>query len=221
MMKRWGKGRLGVLVAVGWSCMAWGQARPTATQTLDLSFFGGGTLTYTELDAGRNVGITAGGDVTFRELYFHVRPALEIRGNYAFKEGTIDGLKSAMAGPRFSREFGRFTPYVTGFYGRGSIHYVQGVVVFPPNGGPGFRYDRTTSNVFAGGAGVDYRVTRHFDAKADVLFEQWKTPVIDSGKIYPIPITVGVVYHLDFNHYGHKTKRDKRKKGAVDAAPAP
>ncbi len=214
MTKRWASARAGWLLtglaALASSTAAWGQARPTATKAIDISFFGAGTGTYTELDSGRNLGITAGADITLRELYFHVRPGLEFRGTYAVDQGSVDGQNSAMVGPRFSREFGRFSPYVDGFYGRGALSYPNGIVI------GNYRYDRTTSNVFAGGGGVDLRVTRHFDAKADILFERWTTPVIPTGIIYPIPISLGVVYHLDFDRRSHKTKREKRKKGAPD-----
>ncbi len=219
MTKQWVVSRAGwlltALAAAGLGSAAWGQARPTASKALDISFFGGGTGTYTELDGGRNLGITAGADFTFRELYFHLRPALEVRGTYALEQGTIDGQNSALVGPRFSRDFRRFSPYVDGFYGRGSITYPRGIVI------GNFRYDRTTSNVFAGGAGVDFHLTRRLDAKADVQFERWNTPVIPTGIIYPIPITAALVYHLDFEHHYRKPRREKRKKGTPDQPVAP
>ena len=191
--------------ALVWSGVAGAQAVPTATQRLDLSVFGAGTGTYTELGGGKNTGITAGFDVTFRN-YFHVRPSFEVRGTYPIDSGTVDGLKDVMVGLKVQKDYGRVHPYLDVLYGRGSIDYEDGGVIIN-----NFRYDRTTTNIFAGGAGLDLRVTRKFDVKGDVQFERWNTPVTDTGVIYPIPISVGIVYHLDFNHYGHKVKRSKAR----------
>jgi hypothetical protein len=189
--------RLGLcLVSVLLSAPAWGQALPTATQALEITAFGAGTVTFTGLDEGRNAGITAGVDLSFRS-HFGLRPALEIRGTQPFDNGQVVGLKSGLIGPRFTREFNRFHVYGDAFFGRGALNYVGGYIE------DGYQYDRTTSNVFAGGGGIDYRLTEHFDIKADALYERWKTPVTSSGDIHPIPVSLGVVYHLDFNQYGH------------------
>ena len=182
------------------SAPAWGQASATATQALEISVFGAGTVTFTGLDEGRNAGITAGVDLSFRP-YFGLRPALELRGTEPFDNGQVVGLKSGLIGPRLTREFGRFHVYGDGFYGRGELNYVGGYIL------DGYQYDLTTSNIFAGGGGLDYHLTEHFDIKADGLYQRWKTPVTSSGTIHPIPVSLGVVYHLDFNQYHSHHKK--------------
>jgi hypothetical protein len=196
------------LGAVVWSGIAGAQAMPTASQALEISVFGAGTGTATELGGGKNTGITAGLDVTFRN-YFHVRPSLEIRGTYPIDSGSVVGLTDGMVGLKLQKDYGRFHPYVDVLYGRGALDYQNGGIVIGT-----FRYDRTTTNVYGAGAGLDLRLTRQFYGKADVQFERWNTPVTDTGVIYPIPVSIGIAYRFDFNHYGHR--RVKRSK--VDAS---
>ncbi len=214
-------------LAVGVACSGRGSAQsvPTATQGLELSVFGAGTGTYTglhPLDAagnptlpqGRNASITAGIDLAFRRFY-GFRPALELRGTKPFDKGLVDGQTSGLIGLRIMKTYGRFNPYLDGLFGRGQIDYVNGFIVPKLS----FRYDRTTTNVFVGGGGVDFRITQHFDAKADIQFERWTTPVA-TGSIYPKPISLGIVYHLDFNQYGrHHEKKVKYRPEPVVAEP--
>ena len=195
---------------------SWGQSSLTATQPLELSVFGAGTGTYTGLEDGRNAGFTAGVDLTFRS-YFRFQPALELRGNIPFDKGNLNSQKSALIGPRISRGFGRFHPYIDGFFGRGEFTYEGGRIV--DYGAVAYRYDKTTTNIFAGGAGVDIKMTRHFDAKLDALYERWKTPVTTSGVVYSKPLSAGIVYHLDFNEYGRH--RHRKHKGSMETAPPP
>jgi hypothetical protein len=203
MTKRFSAVKLILAAAIGWGGTALAQGTPTATQTLELSVFGAATGTYTGLYDGRNAGITAGVDLSFPTC-FHVRPSLEIRGNVPFDKGIVDGQKSVLFGPRISKAYGRFNPYIDGFFGRGEITYVGGFIV------GNFRYDRTTTNVFAGGGGLDYRVTPHFDIKLDAQYERLSTPVISTGVIYAKPLSAGVVYHLDFNQY-HRHRKHKTR----------
>lgn len=198
-------GSCGLLVVMlGFGVAAWGQAEVTASQAMEISVFGAGTGTFTGLEKSRNLGITAGADLTFRPL-FGIRPAFEIRGTYPIDKGQVIGEKSGLLGLRLMKSYGRFNPYIDGLYGRGELTYVGGFIVGT------FRYDRTTTNVFAGGGGVDYRISDHFDLKADVQAERWSTPVTSSGKIYSTPISLGVVYHIDFNRPGHHAKLPKSR----------
>ena len=214
MTKRWLVGLCALAAGVAGSGSGRAQSAPTATQGLELSVFGAGTGTYTGLDGGRNAAITAGVDLAFRPFY-GFRPALELRGTEPVDKGVIDGQTSGLIGVRVMRTYHRFNPYVDALFGRGAIDY--------PNGGfivDNYRYDRTTTNVFAGGGGLDYRLTQHFDVKADIQFERWETPVITSGTIYSKPISLGIVYHLDFNQYSrHREKKVKYRPEPVVAEP--
>ena len=207
---------LGLAMVLGWSGSGLAQQRLTASQPLELSVFGMATGTYTGLEDGRNAGFTAGIDLTI-PTYFHFQPALELRGNIPFDKGNVNSQKSVLIGPRVSRGFGRFHPYIDGFFGRGEFTYDPGVIVDYPT--YAFEYNRTTSNIYAGGAGVDVRMTRHFDLKLDAVYQRWKTPVTTSGVVYSKPLSAGIVYHLDFNEYGRH--RHRKHKGSMETAPPP
>lgn len=212
-------GRLGLLaVALGVSAAAYGQADVTATQAMELTAFGAATGTFTGLENGRNGAITAGVDLAFRP-FFGVRPALELRGTYPVDKGGVIGEKSGLLGAKFTKTYGRFNPYLDVLYGRGELTYVGGFIVGT------FRYDRTTTNVYGVGGGIDFRLTPRFDIKADAQVEHWGTPVVSSGKIYSEPVSLGVVYHFDFNHHAKVRKvrpaPEERAPAAFAAPTAP
>lgn len=193
-------GRLGLLVvALSVGTRAHGQADVTASQAMELSAFGAGTVTWTGLENSRNAGITAGVDLAFRP-FLGVRPALEIRGTYPVNKGEVIGEKTALVGVRFMKTYHRFNPYVDVFYGRGELTYVNGFIVGT------FRYDRTTTNIYDLGGGIDFSLTPHFDIKADAQVQHWSTPVTSDGKIYSIPVSLGVTYRFDFNHHAKMSK---------------
>jgi hypothetical protein len=205
------------LLAVAFSiCMAaHGQAAMTASQPMELSVFGAATRTGTGLkdlngNVGRNAAITAGVDLAF-STYFGIRPALEIRCTYPIMSGNVVGEESGLIGFRFMKTYHRVNPYFAAFYGRGAQNYVNGKVIGT------FRYDRTTSNVFAGGGGIDISLTSQFDIKADAQLQHWSTPVTDSGKIYSTPVSIGVVYRFDFNH--HAKRRTELPAGNTSPPP--
>src|SRR5271167_365690 len=79
--------------------IACSQAVPTASQTLQLSAFGGLTGVFTDLEGGHNLSITAGIDLAFLSLHgFH--PAAEVRGTYPIHAGTINSQKNVLGGIR-------------------------------------------------------------------------------------------------------------------------
>ena len=173
---------------------AWGQSRPTARQTLQISAFAGATGVYTGLDGGKNLSIGAGLDVGFRR-FFGVDPAIEVRGLYPVKKGGIDSQESLLLGLQAGRHFGVFHPYVDFLFGRGQIDYDPA----RPNPSGTIYYQVTTSNVFSPGVGVDLDITRRFGVRADAQYQRWATPVTASGSLYAKPITFALIYHLDFN----------------------
>jgi hypothetical protein len=173
------------------------QVGSTATQQLELSAFAGGTGTFTGLEGGKNLDITAGADLTF--LGFRMlRPSFEVRGSYPIDKGTISSQKSFLLGPKVEHRFGRLHPYVDFLIGRGEIDYGFG----------GFAvgnvlYISSTSTVYSPGGGLDYNFIHQIDLKADVQYEHWDAPVVASGVIHPVAVTLGAVYRFDFNprHY--------------------
>jgi hypothetical protein len=173
------------------------QSVPTATQQLQLSVFAAGTGTYTDLEGGRNAGITAGGDITYLG-FRHFRPAFELRGTYPIDGGQVDSQKNFLLGPKVEYPLGRFHPYADFFVGRGGINYQNGGY-FPPVG-PGYLSSNTF--VYSPGVGVDYSLTHHLAVKADVQFQHWNVP-FPPGTIHPTALSLGVVYNFDLNRHHH------------------
>src|SRR5271168_3704129 len=159
--------------------IVYGQAAPAGTQQLQLSAFVAGTGTFTDFEGGKNLGITAGADLTF--LAFHqFRPAFEIRGTYHIDQGHISSQKNFLLGPKVEYPVGQFHPYADFLIGRGQIDYLNGGFIYG-----NFNYISTNTVVYSPGVGLDYYVTHNLAIKADAQFQHWDTPVTPSGVIYP------------------------------------
>lgn len=171
------------------------QSDATAVQPLGISAFGGATGTWTNISGGRNLGITAGGDVAFLS-FRRIRPVIEVRGTYAVHKGQVDAQKDVLGGLRLEHQIGAFRPYVNFLLGRGAIDFENGGYL---NGG--YLYLRTVSLVYSPGLGVEYDVTHHWSAKADFQYQHWGTPAVPSGVVNPRVLTAGAVYRFDFNHH--------------------
>jgi hypothetical protein len=169
------------------------QAAPTGTQQLQLSAFGGVTGTYTNFHGGKNLGITAGADLTV--LTFRLfRPSFEIRGTYPVDEGHISSQKNFLLGPKVEYPIGRFHPYADFFFGRGQIDYLNGGFA-----SGNILYISSNTFVYSPGVGLDYSLTHHLAVKVDAQFQHWNAPPAASGSINPTALTVGGVYNFDFN----------------------
>jgi Outer membrane protein beta-barrel domain len=172
---------------------AYAQADPAGTQKLQLSAFVAGTGTFTDLEGGKNLGITAGADLTF--LAFRLfRPSFEVRGTYPIDHGHISSQKNFLLGPKVEYPVGRLHPYVDFFVGRGEIDYNAPGFIFG-----NIRYFNTNTFVYSPGVGLDYNLTHNLAVKADAQFQHWDTPATASGVIHPTALTLGVVYNFDFN----------------------
>jgi opacity protein-like surface antigen len=174
------------------------QAVPAGTQQLQLSAFAAATGTFTDLEGGKNVGITAGADLTF--LAFRTfRPAFEFRGTYPIDKGHISSQKNFLLGPKVEYPIGNFHPYADFLIGRGEIDYHSPGFVFGNT-----LYIKTNTVVYSPGIGLDYNLTHNLAIKADAQFQHWDTPVTASGSIHPTALTLGVLYNFDFNpHHRH------------------
>ena len=169
------------------------QAMPTARRTLQISAFGllGGT--YTGLSGGRNLAVTAGGDL----IFLHYRKALfgaELRGTYPLDKGAVDSQKSVLAGLRAETRVSRVVVFGDVLAGRGGIDYQNGGYPVPP-----LVYFATNTVVYAAGGGAELDITRQLALKLDAQVQHWATPVTASGVIYPKQIGVGVVYRFGAN----------------------
>ena len=153
---------------------------PTASRPVTLSAFGGITGTYTGLDGGKNLGITAGGDIGFKPFHGFY-PSAEVRGTYPIDGGHVDSQENFLFGPKIERFYGNFRPYVDFFYGRGKIDYLHGGY---PNPSGTLLYLDSVSNVFAAGGGLDFTSPTTSRIKFDGQFQRYGTPVTTSGSLY-------------------------------------
>ncbi len=185
-------------------CALHAQTGATAVQQLQISAFGAGTGTWTNLAGGHNLSVTAGGDVAFL-TFRRLRPVIEVRGTYPVHGGTVDSQKDVLGGLRVEREIGVFRPYVNFLVGRGAIDFQDGGF----RNGP-FIYLRTISTVYSPGLGVEYDVSHHWSAMADFQYQHWDTAAVSSGMINPRVLSVGAVYRFDFNHHYKEPKARRR-----------
>lgn len=174
------------------------QANPTASQSYQLSVFGGGTGNFTGFIGGKNLDITAGADLGFRS-FFHVNPSIEVRGTYPVEKGTLSSQKNILVGLKAEKRYGAFHPYADFLVGRGAMDFPRSY-----QGSNGLFYIRTTSAVFSPGVGIDADLTSHLAVKADFQIQRYSTPVTVSGTVYSKATTFGVVYRFDFNHHRHQ-----------------
>ncbi len=172
--------------------LAHAQAIPAAVKPFDVSAFGGATGTYTGLNGGRNLGITAGGDISFRQFRMFY-PSVEVRGTYPIDDGKVDAQENILFGVKVERYYKNFRPYVDFLYGRGKITYQNGGY---PNPSRTLLYLDSVSNVFSIGGGLDYTLSDHLALKLDAQFQRYGTPVTTSGALYSTPLTLGVVYRF-------------------------
>jgi hypothetical protein len=168
------------------------QAIPAATRPFTFSAFGAATGTYTGLNGGKNLGITAGGDMSFKPYHLFY-PSAEVRGTYPIDGGGIDRQKNILFGLKVERYYHRFHPYVDFLYGRAQVDYENGGI---PNPSGTLLYINSISNVYSGGGGLDYTLTDHFALKIDGQFQHYSVPVTPSGTIYSKPLSIGVVYRF-------------------------
>jgi hypothetical protein len=195
---------VGLVGTLGCLQAARGQALPTAMQASSLSVFGGLSGVFTGISGGKNVGITAGVDYAIGG-FAGFRPAIEVRGTYPIHSGTIDDQKSILFGGRVERPMGAFHPYGDFLIGRGEINYIGTFLV---DGAPVRSiYLRTASTVYSPGAGVEYDLTHHFAARADVQFQHWQTPAVFSGSAWAKQATAAVTYRFDFNRRWKERRR--------------
>jgi outer membrane protein with beta-barrel domain len=179
--------------------IAYAQATPAGTQQLQLSAFVAGTGTYTDLEGGKNLGITAGADLTFL-AFRQFRPAFEIRGTYPIDQGHISSQKNFLLGPKVEYPWGHFHPYADFLIGRGEIDYLNGGLIVGD-----IRYISSNTIVYSPGVGLDYNLTHNIAVKADAQFQYWNSPATASGVIHPTALTLGLVYNFDFNpHHRHE-----------------
>ena len=75
-------------------------------------------------------------------------------------------------GPRYVLHFGRLEPFAKVLYGRGVFNYPE-VPSLTPGGPPQGNAANLAYNIVAAGVGVDYRLTRSINVRAEYEFQKW------------------------------------------------
>ena len=171
--------------------MLFGQASATATRTLDIQVGGGFTLANPDTEPVHYRGGAAYADVNFRAHF-------GVEGQFHFVSdslGTGKYEKTYEIGGRYFRTYGRFLPYAKLMYGRGVYNFVEPYQPNPPNGP--IVYEPVANlayNLVAAGAGVDYVVMRHVNARADWEYQRWFDYI--GSSLSPTLFTFGAAYHF-------------------------
>jgi hypothetical protein len=187
-------------VLCGWLLIACAggsaQKAATATRKVDFSVFGGLTGTFTGLSNGKNLGVTAGLDLSLPR-HFGIRPSVEVRGTTPFVSGRVDTQKDILAGLRGELSFGRLHPYADFLIGRGAIHYVVPYAL-PGNFllGAAAISGTSTTTVLSPGVGARFQLGGSFSVLGDVQLQRWDTPVTTSGHLFAKPFTAALVYRF-------------------------
>jgi Outer membrane protein beta-barrel domain len=190
MSERFERGPLGtqvlrrILIAIGLfstPVLLIGQAAPTASRPSDLQIGVGLANANTDYVPTR----VNGPAIYFTyDFYRH----FGIEGDFRFiKHGETNIYeKTYEVGVRYSRTYrGRYAPYVKGLYGRGVFNFVDD-------------HGKTTANLaynmFTGGGGLDYKVLRYLNVRADFEYQNWMG--FPPNGLTPSVITIGAAYHF-------------------------
>ncbi|SDF70119.1 hypothetical protein [Terriglobus roseus] len=195
---------LSALFLIGSNSQALAQAnQPTAIRKMAASAFvmAGGTYTgvgsfgsATHRNGGKNLTLTAGGDLDFLSFGNFMLGA-EVRGSYPLDSGHIVGERSILGGARVSYVTGKLIrPYADGLFGRGQMNYQDGGYnVYTPIP---LNYTQTATNIYDFGGGAEFDVMRQISLKAEVQAQHWNTPVIPSGSVWSVQASAGVAYRF-------------------------
>lgn len=166
---------------IGAGSMLCAQVAPTATRTADLQVGIGFTTAHSDYLPNRINGGAAYVDFDFTRH-------LGVEGAFHFvKDGKGSDIyeKTYEIGGRYHLSYRRFMPY-------GKLMYGRGVFNFPAY--PGYPHANLAYNLFTGGAGLDYIVSRHINARADFEYQRWMG--FPPNGLTPRLLTFGAAYHF-------------------------
>lgn len=155
------------------------QASPTATRMASLQVGAGYSNASTDYVPQRVGGMTIYADFDF----FH---HLGLEGQFRYiKDGQTNIYeKTYEIGPRYSRTYGRFSPYVKGLYGRGVFNFT-------------YRGEETANlayNLIGLGGGLDYHLLRHVNVRGEYEYQRWFG--FPPNGLTPSVVTVGAAYRF-------------------------
>jgi opacity protein-like surface antigen len=189
-----------LLFALAAGSEAAGQALPTASRLGDLQAGGGVSLAksdyvpnkiwgysfYADFDVRRHLGVEA----DFREVKdSHPDPLVP---SSRFFERTYE------IGGRYRREYkGRFVPYGKLLYGRGVIRLPAQEYFDTATGDIVTAISTPAYNLMSVGGGLDYRLMRHVNLRADFEYQHWfaSDSNLPNG-LTPKVLTFGAAYHF-------------------------
>ncbi|SEG63033.1 hypothetical protein SAMN05421819_3939 [Bryocella elongata] len=176
------------------------QAHATAERDARISVFGGFTGSFTDLDNGRNMSVTAGGDFSLMKL-FGLTPSIEVRGTYPINDGQVVAVKDILGGIKLEKKVHFVRPYGDFLFGRGAMDYHDLTL----NRDGTLYYYRSYSNVWAAGVGFDFLLSPSWALKLDGQMERFNSPITNSGDQWVKAGTIGVKYTIPFRgtRYGH------------------
>ncbi len=186
--QQWFRWVLPALAGMCWPAWSVAQSRPAATKAAGIAIFGGVSRISPGYSSDTNYGATIGADFTrYTRL---IDPSLEVR--YTDSSGPTVGETTLQGGLKLEKGFGRFRPYGDLLVGYGSITF-QHPVIYPT--GP---YSSDNSFIYAGGGGLDYRLTSTVALKGDVEAQSWKVGT-EASRFSPLAVTLGVSINLPFS----------------------
>jgi hypothetical protein len=154
-----------------------GQATSTASRRADLQIGAGFVIANSDYEVNY---IKGGAFYATLDLTNHLGGEFVIhQANSSIGDNVYE--RSYEIGPRYHRTYGRFSPYIKVMYGRGVFNFPKNVA-------------NLAYNMFAGGAGVDVRITRYLNVRADYEYQDWLS--FPPNGLSPQVYTIGVAYHF-------------------------
>lgn len=156
------------------------QARPTATQAVDLQA-GLGVISAdgnSPYDSQRFKGAFAYIDYDFRP---HLGVDLEVHQLYSSENDQVHE-RTYEAGVRYFRTYHRLVPYAKVMLGRGVFNFPQDQA-------------NLAYNLYAGAAGADYKLKPYLNLRAEFEYQHWLN-FPGATTLSPTLISIGAAYHF-------------------------
>jgi hypothetical protein len=166
------------------------QAIPTTSRVGDLQIGGGYNIVSPDSTPSRFSGGGIYADFNFTRH-------LGIEAEFHFSRdttGTGQYEKTYEIGGRYSRAYGRFTPYAKLLGGRGVYNFTIPVQTSPTAPITYIEIANLAYNLAALGIGVDYRILPHLNARADGEYQRWFS--YQDSTLSPALLTLGAAYHF-------------------------
>ena len=159
------------------------QASATASRVGDLKIGAGYTGANSDYLPTRYYGPAFYVDFDFRQHF-------GVEGQFHFVKdfGTNEYEKTYEIGGRYLRTYGKFVPYGKLMYGRGVYNFTD---LFDKNHPV---IANLAYNMFAGGAGVDYKALPYLYVRGDFEYQMWNS--FPPHGLSPMLVTIGAAYHF-------------------------